>query len=159
MVKRQTTSKKKSCFGTRHNCTYLCCAGGTLHRCEMYCDGASVTHSFDGLFPERTLREGMHLRIGHWYFHDLGLVKARSMSCEHLARSVNEVLSSLWCMRNGDCYCACHIEQCGVSFRIVCLKDSEFPTCSSCGSIPMRPQREPYMCDACEYCNLALAEP
>ena len=117
------------------------------------------TYSFEGLFPEWTLREGMHLRIGHWYFHDLGFVNARSMRCEQLARSVNEVLSSLWCMRAGGCYCSCRTQQCGVSFRSVCLKDSDFPTCSSCGFIPMRPQRKPYMCHACEYCILALAEP
>ena len=128
-----------------------------LRRCFSY--SSFSTYSFEGLFPEWALRERMHLRIGHLHFHGLGLVNARSMGCEQLARSVNEVLSSLWCMRAGGCYCSCHTEQCGVSFRSVCLKDSDFPTCSSCGFIPMRPQRKPYMCHACEYCTLALAEP
>ena len=128
-----------------------------LRRCFSY--SSFSTYSFKGLFPEWTLREDMHLRIGHWHFHGLGLVNARSMGCEQLARSVNEVLTSLWCMRVGGCYCSCHTERCGVSFTAICFKDYDFPACLSCGSIPMRPKQKPYMCSVCQYCILVLAEP
>ena len=117
-----------------------------LRRCFSY--SSFSTYSFEGLFPEWTLREDMHLRIGHWHFHGLGIVNARNMGCEQLARSVNEVLTSLWCMRVGGCYCSCHTEQCCVSFTTICFKDSDFSACFSCGTIPMRPQRKPYMCSA-----------
>ena len=128
-----------------------------LRRCFSY--SSFSTYSFEGLFPEWALRERMHLRIGHLHFHGLGLVNARNIGCEQLARSVNEVLTSLWCMRAGGCYCSCRTEQCCVSFRSICLKDSDFSTCSSCGSIPVRPVRKPYMCSACAYCTFAFAEP
>ena len=120
-----------------------------LRRCFSYSRFSS--YSFGGLFPEWTLREDMHLRIGHWHFHGLGLVNARNVGCEQLARSVNEVLTSLWCMRAGGTYCSCHTEQCGVSFTTICFKDSDFSACFTCGTIPMRPQRQPYMCFACQH--------
>ena len=128
-----------------------------LRRCFSY--SSFSTYSFEGLFPEWTLREDMRLRIWHLHFHGLGIVNARNMGCEQLARSVNEVLTSLWCMRAGGCYCSCHTEQCCVSFTTICFKDSDSSACFSCGTIPMRPQRKPYMCSACQYCILALAEP
>ena len=128
-----------------------------LRRCFSY--SSFSTYSFDGLFPVRALREGMHLRIPHWHFHDGGLVNARSMGCEQLARSVNEVLGSLWCMKADDCYCSCRTEQCGVSFRSISFKDRDFSPCSSCGFLLVRPERQPYMCSACVYCTFALAEP
>ena len=120
-----------------------------LRRCFSY--SSFSTYSFEGLFPEWTLREDMHLRIGHWHFHGLGLVNARNMGCEQLARSVNEVLTSLWCMRAGGCYCSCHTKQCCVSFTTICFKDSDFSACFTCGTIPMRPQRQPYMRFACQH--------
>ena len=126
-------------------------------RCFSYF--AFSTYSFTGLFPEWRFSEHMHVCIGHFNPGGLSFVNARDMSCQQLARSVNEVLTSLWCMRVRGCYCSCHTEQCGVSFTAICFKDSDFPACVFCGSIPMWPQQKPYMCSVCQYCILALAEP
>ena len=90
-----------------------------LERCFRH--SPFSTYGFKGLFPEWSLTEDMHLLIGHRYFDELALVNARDMGCQHLGRSVNEVLTSLWFMRVGGCYCACHTEQCGVSFTAVCF--------------------------------------
>ena len=90
-----------------------------LERCFSH--SPFSTYGFKGLFPEWSLTEDMHLLIGHRYFDELALVNARDMGCQHLGRSVNEVLTSLWFMRVGGCYCACHTEQCGVSFTAVCF--------------------------------------
>ena len=128
-----------------------------LRRCFSYSTFSS--YSFKGLFPEWRLSEDMHLCIGHFNPGGLALVNARDMGCQQLARSVNEVLTSLWCMRVRGCYCSCHTEQCGVSFTAICFKDSDFSACCSCGTIPMRPKQQPYMCSVCQSCILALAEP
>ena len=138
----------------KRNCTSL---RDVLRLCFRH--SPFSTYGFKGLFPEWTLSEDVHLRIEHWHFHGLGIVNARDMRCQQLARSVNEVLTSLWCMRVGGCYCSCHTERCGVSFTAICFKDSDFPACLSCGSIPMRPKQKPYMCSVCQYCILVLAEP
>ena len=90
-----------------------------LERCFSH--SPFFTYGFKGLFPEWSLTEDMHLLIGHRYFDELALVNARDMGCHHLGRSVNEVLTSLWFMRVGGCYCACHTEQCGVSCTAVCF--------------------------------------
>ena len=126
-----------------------------LRRCFSY--SSCSTYSFDGLFPVRALREGMHLRIPHWHFHDGGLVNARSMGCEQLARSVNEVLGSLWCMKADDCYCSCRTEQCGVSFRSISFKDRDFSPCSSCGFLLVRPERQPYIASLLSSCDSAVS--
>ena len=128
-----------------------------LRRCFRY--SAFSTYSFTGLFPEWTLSGDMRLCIRHFNPGGLALVNARDMGCQQLARSVNEVLTSLWCMRVRGCYCSCYTEQCGVSFTAICFKDSDFSACCSCGTIPMRPKQQPYMCAVCESCILALAEP
>ena len=120
-----------------------------LRRCFSYSRFSS--YSFGWLFPAWTRREDMHLRIGHWHFHALGLVNARNVGCKQLARSVNEVLTSLCCMRAGGTYCSCNTKQCGFSFTTFCFKDSDFSACFTCGTIPMRPQRQPYMCFVCQH--------
>ena len=91
-----------------------------LERCFRH--SPFSTYGFKGLFPEWSLTEDMHLLIGHRYFDELALVNARDMGCQHLGRSVNEVLTSLWFVRGDGCYCACHTVQCGVSFTGVCFK-------------------------------------
>ena len=93
-----------------------------LRRCFSYLSFS--TYSFKGVFPEWRLSEDMHLCIGHFNPGGLALVNARDMGCQQLARSVNEVLTSLWCMRVRGCYCSCHTEQCGVSFTAICFKRS-----------------------------------
>ena len=101
----------------------FCCRNRTslrdvLERCFSH--SPFSTYGFKGC-PEWSLTEDMHLLIGHRYFDELAFVNARDMGCQHLGRSVNEVLTSLWFMKVGGCYCACHTEQCGVSFTAVCF--------------------------------------
>ena len=125
---------------------------------KLYIVARCLATGFKVLFSEWTLSQDMHLSIGLSHFHALGLVNARDVRCQHLGRSVNEVETSLWCMRVGGCHCSCHTERCGLSFTAMCFKDSDFPACSSSCSNPMRPKQKPYMCSVCPYCGLALAE-
>ena len=40
-------------------------------------------------------------------------------------------------------------------------KDCDCPACSSCGAIPMEPQRKPYICSVCEFqlCSCGFPRP
>ena len=105
-----------------------------LERCFSH--SPFSTYGFKGLFPEWSLTEDMHLLIGHRYFDELALVNARDMGCQHLGRSVNEVLTSLWFMRVGGCYCACHTEQCCVSFTAVCFNAESWKVLRFYRSVP-----------------------
>ena len=105
-----------------------------LERCFRH--SPFSTYGFKGLFPEWSLTEDMHLLIGHRYFDELALVNARDMGCQHLGRSVNEVLTSLWFMRVGGCYCACHTEQCCVSFTAVCFNAESWKVPGVYRSVP-----------------------
>ena len=110
-----------------------------LERCFSH--SPFSTYGFKGLFPEWSLTEDMHLLIGHRYFDELALVNARDMGCQHLGRSVNEVLTSLWFVRVDGCYCACHTVQCGVSFTGVCFKAESWKVPRLYRSLP-----EPRLC-------------
>ena len=110
-----------------------------LERCFRH--SPFSTYGFKGLFPEWSLTEDMHLLIGHRYFDELALVNARDMGCQHLGRSVNEVLTSLWFMRVDGCYCACHTVQCCVSFTGVCFKAESWKVPRLYRSLP-----EPRLC-------------
>ena len=83
-------------------------------------------YSFKGLFPPWSLSEDMHMCIRHFKRGGLALVNARNMGCPQLGRSVNEVLMSLWCMRERRRYCYGRVDSCGRAFTTVCFKDSFF---------------------------------
>ena len=110
-----------------------------LERCFSH--SPFSTYGFKGLFPEWSLTEDMHLLIGHRYFDELAFVNARDMGCQHLGRSVNEVLTSLWFVRVDGCDCACHTVQCCVSFTGVCFKAESWKVPRFYRSLP-----EPRLC-------------
>ena len=46
-------------FGSRHNCISVCFAAGTVHRCEICWNGASVTRPFPRMASKGCFRSGV----------------------------------------------------------------------------------------------------
>ena len=60
---------------------------------------------FEGVYRHNVARETLKRSLGSQLFKDAGFVYARDLGCQHLGRSINEVLQTLICASEGTTFC------------------------------------------------------
>ena len=83
-------------------------------------------YSFAELFPPWRLSEVMYMCIVPFSPGGVALVHARGMGSSQLGRSVNEVLTSLWCMMVRGHSSSCRMEHRCFAFTAICFKVFSF---------------------------------
>ena len=75
-----------------------------LHRCYRF--SSYRGYDFEGVYRHCVMsQETLERSLGSQLFKDAGFVYARDLGCQHLGRSINEVLQTLICASEGTTFC------------------------------------------------------
>ena len=78
-----------------------------LHRCYRFSFYRGYDFDmFEGVYRHCVMsQETLERSLGSQLFKDAGFVYARDLGCQHLGRSINEVLQTLICASEGTIFC------------------------------------------------------
>ena len=78
-----------------------------LRRCYLFSSYRGYDFDmFEGVYRHCVMsQETLERSLGSQLFKDAGFVYARDLGCQHLGRSINEVLQTLICASEGTTFC------------------------------------------------------